>query len=88
MAESAALKQTVVVAGLPVHVFTRTPLEETSGDVAVLFFLHGRTGKATDMDSIVYGVFKRIAGAQSAGSAKSKELVVVTIVRTSGFFPE
>ena len=81
MAESTVPQQTLVVAGLPVHIFTRVPLDTVSGKVAVFFFLHGRLSKSANLEPIVQGLFRRLATGHGYGSTQGgKELVVVTFV--------
>lgn len=72
-------KQTVVVGGLPVHIYTNGALETLSGNVAVLFFLHGREGSSAQIEPVVHGVFKTLAGV-SAGAQGAKELVIAAYV--------
>ena len=77
-------KQTFIVAGLPVHVFSKDPLKDVSGDVAVLFFLHGRMGSADGVEPVVHLLFeeihKKVTDTESREVAK--ELIVVTYVST------
>ena len=71
-------RRTIVVAGLPVHVHSRTALGEIKGNVVVLFFLHGRTESAhaytSHAETILRSTFEK-------GESK-QELVVVTFVST------
>ena len=70
----------VVIAGLPVNVFTKsTPISDLTGDVAVLFFLHGREGAASDLVRHVNDLF-RVLRENWAHLKGEKELVVATFV--------
>ena len=69
-------RRTVLVAGLPVHVYTKRDLGHLKGDVAALFLLHGRLETALDYDkrmgTIVNLVYEK-------GNPK-RELAVITFV--------
>ena len=71
---------TVVVGGLPVHVFSNGALEDVSGSVAVLFFLHGRMGSAAQVTPVVEGLFRKLGEIETAAQGAKKQLVVATIV--------
>ena len=85
MTTTKLFKETIIVAGLPVHVFSRDSLSTLSGDVALLFFLHGRTGSSEQVEPVVNALFKVINGTLAGDSARPllKELIVVTFVSTS-----
>ena len=70
-------RRTVVVAGLPVHVFSRVGLGEITGKVAVLFFLHGRGEAAREYDNRAESIVKQVSSKGQSGI----DLLVVTIVR-------
>ena len=70
---------TVPVAGLPVHVFTNGNLGSVTGKVALLFFLHGRTGSATGVTPAVEAILKRVSEKRVYGQQAIK-LVIATIV--------
>lgn len=69
-------RRTIVLAGLPVHVFSKTDLGEISGNVAVLFLQHGRTGSARGIDNVAETIVKQVA---EKGQSKIT-LLVVTFV--------
>lgn len=73
-------KQTFVIAGLPVHVYSERHLTEHHGPVAVLFFLHGRTGTAKGIEWIVEDALKQVARKRK-DTKHAVELMVVTFVR-------
>lgn len=77
---SAVQKQTLVVGGLEVNVFSRSqqPLEE----VVVFFLLHGRYGSANEIEPIARTVIQQ-AVANKPGGTNQRELLVVTFVRLS-----
>jgi len=68
-------RRTVLVAGLPVHVFSRIGLGEITGKVAVLFFVHGRKEAASEYDDRAESIVKQV---ESKGKS-SIDLLVVTI---------
>lgn len=70
-------RRTVVVAGLPVHVFSTASLSDITGKVAVLFFIHGRKETAREYDDRAESIVKQVA---SKGKS-SIDLLVVTFVR-------
>ena len=74
-------RRTVVVAGLPVHVFSRIGLGDITGEVAVLFFLHGRQGAARELDGRAESIISQVA---SKGQSNT-ELLVVTLVRSLSY---
>lgn len=74
-------KHTVVVGGLPVHVYSNGALQDLSGNVAVLFFLHGRGGSSGEIEPTVHDLFDALEERRAAGSEQaSKQLVVATYV--------
>ncbi len=75
----AVSKQSFVIAGLPVHVYSERHWTESTGPVAVLFFLHGRTGTAKGIEWIVEDTLKRV-GERRKEDNHSLDLVVVTFV--------
>lgn len=70
-------KQTVGIAGLPVHVYSNRILGEITGKVAVLFFLHGRTRSAFKIERFVQEILRHLS--EKAGTMEV-ELLVVTFV--------
>ncbi|KAI0093154.1 Alpha/Beta hydrolase protein [Irpex rosettiformis] len=67
------------IAGLPVNVYTSTPLSSITGNVAVFFFLHGRSGSAADLEPKIQQIFNRVEVNKAEGGKKQeRELVVVT----------
>ena len=72
-------RRTLVVAGLPIHVFSQADLGSISGKAAVLFLQHGRTGSARGIDGVAETIVKHVA---EKGPAKTT-LLVITFVRTA-----
>lgn len=70
-------KDTFLVSGLPVWVYS-SATSEPSKPVFILFFLHGRTGKAADLEPAIKTIFEDIANSK----ALDKDLVVVTLAST------
>lgn len=73
---SAISKQTVIVAGINVNVYSYVSLSEKGRPLAVLFLLHGRHGSTTAVEGIANQILE---SAQSQGPA-DRDLVVVTFV--------
>lgn len=72
-------KKTLVVAGLPVTVYSERAWTEKSGPVAVMFFLHGRNGSAKAIEWIAEDAVKQVAQKRKNDS-NSLDLLVVTFV--------
>ncbi|THH02614.1 hypothetical protein EW026_g333 [Hermanssonia centrifuga] len=70
-------RRTVVIAGLPVHVYSEGGLEAISGPVSVLFLLHGRMGSAHQIDSVAEEAMKVVSEKRQSKEA-SIGLIVVT----------
>ena len=70
-------RRTVLLAGLPVHVFSEKDLGDISGKVAVLFLLHGRQGSAREIGKRAESIVHHVA----AKGPSAVTLLVVTIVR-------
>ena len=72
-------KKSLVVAGLPVTVYSERASTEKTGPVAVLFFLHGRTGSAKSIEWVAQDAIKHIEQKKKHGK-EALDLVVVTFV--------
>lgn len=72
-------KNTLVIAGLPVHVYTERHLSAHTEPVAVMFFLHGRTGSAKSIEWIAEDAIRQAGMKRKCGKA-AMELIVVTFV--------
>ena len=72
-------KKQFVIAGLPVNIFSERQWTEKSGPVAVMFFLHGRTGTAKGIQWIAEDVVKQVAE-HKKGDKNALDLIVVTFV--------
>lgn len=80
--DSPATKQSLVVAGLPLDVYSCANATKSETPVAVLFLLHGRMGSAKKMEEYVHGIFKEVQehrGARGA-FAEAEDLHIVTLV--------
>jgi hypothetical protein len=85
------VKETLNVAGLLTHVYSRSDLRDTgkphsSEPIVVLFFLHGRLHSADTVDTTARAAFAWAAERQASGSSSPKQenprdFVVVTFVR-------
>lgn len=75
-------KQTVGIAGLPVHVYSNRVLGEITGKVAVLFFLHGRTRSASKIGRFVEEILRHLS--EKVGTTEVELLVVTFDQRNHG----
>ena len=83
-------KETIVVAGLPVNVFSdpeRGRRAEVNASVVVMFLLHGRTGSARRMETSVADIFHEVHALRGAntGVKEAQDLLIVTIVSSPAF---
>ena len=77
-------ERTIVVGGLPVHIFSSaadSPLDAITGQVALLFFLHGRQGSAAQVARVVQEFFDKLSRLNT-GKRKDIKLLVATYVST------
>ena len=75
-------RTTYVIAGIPVHVYAERHLTRQGGPpVAVMFFLHGRTGTAKGIEWVVEDTLRQVAQKRRE-CGLGMELVVVTFVRS------
>lgn len=82
MSSKEVVSQTIVVAGLPVHVYTHTATSHSHLPVAVFFLLHGRKANAKKMVPIAESLLDQVYA--SPGLLK-KDLVIVTFVRSDPY---
>ena len=73
-------KKTFVIAGLPVSVYSDRSRTDKSGPVAVMFFLHGRTGTAKSIEWIAEDTVKQVAQKRKKHDGNALDLFVVTFV--------
>ncbi|GJE97406.1 alpha/beta hydrolase [Phanerochaete sordida] len=71
-------KKSIVIAGLPVHIYSERHLTEHKGPVAVMFFLHGRTGTAKGIEWIVEDMLKQVGQKRRCNDKSALDLIVVT----------
>ena len=81
-----AHRETIVIAGLPVNVFSDKDAAKAESPVVIMFLLHGRTGSARRMETYVHDIFEEIRARRSAhgGEKAAQDLIIVTIVSPSG----
>lgn len=77
---AAISKQTFNIGGIAVNVFTLPGATAASAPVAVLFFLHGRTGKAENVASTAELTLQWTDEHRKAAGAQGHDLIVVTLV--------
>ncbi|KAH9178340.1 Alpha/Beta hydrolase protein [Lactarius sanguifluus] len=80
MVTSDVVKETLNVAGLSTNVYVRANLcdKRTSEPVVVLFFLHGRTDSADQIDPIARAAFSWAAEKEASSSEAPRDFIVVT----------
>ena len=80
-----AHRETIVVAGLPVNVFSDKDAAKAETPVVIMFLLHGRTGSARRMETYVHDIFEEIRARRSVhtGEKAAQDLIIVTIVSPS-----
>ncbi|KZT73578.1 alpha/beta-hydrolase [Daedalea quercina L-15889] len=72
-------KQTVVIGGIAVNVYSLPGATEPSAPVAVLFFLHGRTGKAGDCEWVAHSTLEWTDELRKSAGVQGQDLLVVTL---------
>lgn len=84
MSTSDVVKETLNVAGLSTNIYTRANLRDkrTSEPVVVLFFLHGRTESADEVDPTARAAFLWAAEKEASSKEASRDFMVVTFVRS------
>ena len=82
MSTSDVVKETLNVAGLSTNIYTRANLRDkrTSEPVVVLFFLHGRTESADEVDPTARAAFLWAAEKEASSKEASRDFMVVTFV--------
>ncbi len=84
MPTSDVVKETFNVAGLSMNVYTQANLRDkrTSEPVVVLFFLHGRTESADQVDPTARAAFSWAAEKGASSREAPRDFIVVTFVRS------
>ncbi len=75
-------KHSLVVAGLPVTVYSERASAEKKGPVAILFFLHGRNGSAKSIEWVAEDTIKHIEHKRKHDKA-ALDMIIVTFVSTA-----
>ena len=77
-------KQTLVVAGITVTVYSQPGATRPETPVVVIFLLHGRTGSARKMEEFVPGIFEGVTDAyrsrHNSAEGQPQDLCIVTFV--------
>lgn len=76
-------KQTLVVAGITVTVYSQPGATRPETPVVVMFLLHGRTGSARKMEEFVPGIFEGVDAYRSrhnSAEGQPQDLCIVTFV--------
>ncbi|KAH9930068.1 Alpha/Beta hydrolase protein [Fomitopsis serialis] len=72
-------KETIVIGGITVNVYSLPGATEPSAPVAVLFFLHGRTGKAGDCEWVAHSTLEWTDELRMSAGVQGQDLLVVTL---------
>ncbi|KAI0339582.1 alpha/beta-hydrolase [Trametopsis cervina] len=70
-------KKSMVIAGLPITVYSERSWSGKSGPVAVLFFLHGRTGSAKSIEWVAEDTVKEVSQKRKHEKG-AMDLIIVT----------
>ncbi|KAF9000747.1 hypothetical protein BDQ17DRAFT_666041 [Cyathus striatus] len=73
--EMTVQKETHVIGGVPVHVYSSGSYSDSSKPLAVLFFLHGRNGSAEKIDPIARQIISLVYGRDDI----QRDLLIVTL---------
>ncbi|RPD65172.1 alpha/beta-hydrolase [Lentinus tigrinus ALCF2SS1-7] len=79
--DTPASKLGLVVAGIPLDVYSCANATKPETLVAVMFLLHGRMGSARKMEDYVHGIFKEVQERRRAlpqGAREAQDLYIVT----------
>ncbi|TFK85415.1 alpha/beta-hydrolase [Polyporus arcularius HHB13444] len=77
--DTPASKHSLVVAGIPLDVYSCANATTASTPVAVMFLLHGRMGSARKMEDYVHNIFKDVQGIRRVHlSLDAHDLYIVT----------
>lgn len=79
-------KKKLVVAGLPVTVYSSKSGAEKTDPVAVMFFLHGRTGTAKSIAWVAEDALKQVESKKRKHEKSSLDLIIVTFVSLLFYF--
>ena len=74
-------KEVINIGGVAANVYSLPGATETSTPVAVLFFLHGRTQRATDYEWVAYSTLDRTNELRGKAGKQGQDLIVVLLVR-------
>ncbi|KAL1939267.1 hypothetical protein VTO73DRAFT_10070 [Trametes versicolor] len=72
-------KQTFVIAGLTVNVYSQPKATKPNAPVAIAFLLHGRNGSALRMEEFMLGIFDGIHARRAKHSGDAQDLYIVTL---------
>lgn len=75
-----SLKQSLVVAGLQVHVFSDPSTASASVPVTALFFLRGRLSSSDDVEKVAGSLIQLTREAEPKSQRQQRDLIVITFV--------
>lgn len=73
-------RQTLVIAGLTVNVYSQPKATKPDAPVAIAFLLHGRNGTALRMEEFVNGLFDEVHARRTKHKDDAQDLYIVTLV--------
>ncbi|KZT02542.1 alpha/beta-hydrolase [Laetiporus sulphureus 93-53] len=76
---STPIKQTIAVGGITVHVYSQPNATNAAVPVAVLFFLHGRTGSAQECEWVAQSTLKWTEEQRKSTGKQAQDLLIVTL---------
>ncbi|KAI0327730.1 hypothetical protein GY45DRAFT_1092976 [Cubamyces sp. BRFM 1775] len=71
-------RQTFVIAGITVNVYSQPKATKPGAPVAVMFLLHGRNGSALKMGEFVNGIFDEIHAHRKKHGGEAQDLYIAT----------
>ena len=76
-------RETITVGGIAVHVYSLPQVTEPSVPISVLFFLHGRTQKASDYEWVAHSTLEWTDKLRKEAGNPGRDLIVVLLVSQS-----
>lgn len=76
-------RKTIAVGGIAVSVYSLPEVTEPSAPVSVLFFLHGRTQKASDYEWVAHSTLEMTDELRKEAGEQGQDLLVVLLVSRS-----
>ncbi|KAI0353314.1 hypothetical protein OH77DRAFT_1438063 [Trametes cingulata] len=77
-------RQTFVIAGITVNVYSQPKATKPGTPVAIMFLLHGRNGSALKMGEFVTGIFDEVHAHRRKYDGEAQDLYIATFVGLAG----